>query len=164
MFSLHVIYYFTSHEYNYNTFTRVLAYISTAAQAESAELEKYPFITQLRELDKCRPIAGVPDLPACLYDIQSPISSKIAVWEVQGLASHPDQQFVQYIVQGLREGFRIDFRYAKYSQKLRGARNNMPTPDPRIVADYLDDELKADRLLVVSQAEASDWAVQCSAI
>ena len=56
------------------------------------------------------------------------------------LAAHPDRQFIDYILDGIAEGFRVG---CKAPDKLSSARKNMRSADhhPQVVDDYLDSEL-----------------------
>ena len=61
-------------------------------------------------------------------------------WEVwdQRLASHPDQRFRRYIVEGIKRGFRIGFDYSQ-RRPLRSAKWNMSSVRYylEVIADYL---------------------------
>ena len=71
-----------------------------------------------------------------LLPITTPLH--VGIWE-QCLASHPDKQFAQYIVQGLHKGFRIGF----------DASRNMPSTSEQhdIVSKYLQEEIAEGRIL-----------------
>ena len=72
-----------------------------ASQAKDAKA--YVYTKDLILLDKCTEIA--PEiLPPCALKITTPLVA--AEWEAL-LKDHPDRQLVQYIVTGVREGFRI---------------------------------------------------------
>ncbi len=62
------------------------------------------------------------------------------------LAAHPDQQFANFILSGLAEGFRIGFREG---QNLLSARRNKPSAyqHPEAVEQYLSKEITAGRLV-----------------
>ncbi len=64
----------------------------------------------------------------------------------QALASHPDQAFAQYVVEGLRQGFRIGFQPGS---PLRSASANMKSAydHPSIVTAYLQKECSLGRML-----------------
>ena len=63
------------------------------------------------------------------------------------LASHPDQSYAAYIVDGLRDGFHIGFNYSH--AQLRPCRHNHPScrANPGIISERLSAELAAGRLL-----------------
>lgn len=67
-------------------------------------------------------------------------------WE-ECLASHPDRAYVEFLVQGLREGFRIGFRHGSVS--CHSAASNMQSADvhPEVIKDFLSSELAAGRVL-----------------
>ena len=78
-----------------------------------------------------------------LLPITTPLH--VGIWE-QCLASHPDKQFAQYIVQGLHKGFRIGF---DASSPLKAASRNMPSTSEQhdIVSKYLQEEIAEGRIL-----------------
>ena len=62
------------------------------------------------------------------------------------LASHPDRAYVGYMVQGLREGFRIGFRHGLST--CRSAAANMQSAEirPEVISSFLASELAARRV------------------
>ena len=66
-----------------------------------------------------------------------------AVWEV-ALANHPDVPYRDYLVKGLRHGFRIGFGYG--SLQCASAGFNMQSAEVR-PADFLASELRDGRVL-----------------
>ena len=66
------------------------------------------------------------------------------------LASHPDRHFVNYLLEGIKAGFRIGFDYATHS--CVPARGNMlSTLDhPEVVSEYLEKELKEGRITEIT--------------
>ena len=76
--------------------------------------------------------------------IECPMSADM--WADQ-LSQHPDGTYCDYVVRGLREGFRIGFQYGRRS--CHGASANMPTAmeHPEVVGEYLRAELRARRIL-----------------
>ena len=93
-------------------------------------------------LDACRPSPGTL-IPGTLQSIQTPL--RWAEWD-RHLESHPDQKFREFIVKGIREGFRIGF---DYSRECRASRRNMPSAEERaeVVCEYLLTEVSAGRIL-----------------
>ena len=63
------------------------------------------------------------------------------------MASHPDRDFMEYIIAGLREGFRIGYDYQGH--KCKGCEDNMKSAKehPQVVDDYIMKECLAGRLL-----------------
>ena len=76
-------------------------------------------------------------------NIQSPMSAR--VWE-EHLADHPDRAYCKYLVEGLRDGFRIGFRHGEVA--CRSASSNMQSANahPEVVSDFLSSELRAGRV------------------
>lgn len=118
----------------------------------------YTYTNQLLELDSCRPLEPAI-LPTPMKHIQTPAIA--AVWEKQ-LAGHPDRQFVRYILQGLDQGFRIGFQHS--SSRLQQAGSNMWIKDPKVVSDYIAEELAVGRLVELSADEAIGLKIHCSPI
>lgn len=63
------------------------------------------------------------------------------------MVSHPDQELVEYIIAGLREGFRIGYDYQRH--KCKRCVDNMKSAKehPQVVDDYIMKECLAGRLL-----------------
>ena len=61
-------------------------------------------------------------------------------------SAHPDLQFVDYVLTGIQEGFRVGFN--PLSVSLRSARQNMPSASlqPSVIDDYLQTELAKGRV------------------
>ncbi len=78
-----------------------------------------------------------------LGQVQTPLLPD--VWEA-ALGAHPDRAYVTYIVQGLREGFRVG---CKWDTPLKSATRNMhsTTLRPAKISEYIDSELAKNRML-----------------
>ena len=104
----------------------------------------YPYNKDLRELDACRPRSQAAQIPPEACTIVTPLSPR---WWEQALANHLDRQFARYIVNGLRDGFRIGFQHDK--AHCRPATTNMQSafmyPEP--VVTYLESEQLANRIV-----------------
>ena len=68
-----------------------------------------PYTQQLLKLEACVPTTPVC-LPAALLEITTPLISK--VWEHE-LATHPDQSFASYVVNGIKRGFRVSYDHTR---------------------------------------------------
>ena len=81
----------------------------------------------------------------CLEPVCSPLRGHIRAWRA-GLATHPDTRFVEYVVSGIRDGFRVGFDYAS---PLRSAHQNMLSAvnHPTVVTDYVEGERAKGRIL-----------------
>ena len=96
----------------------------------------------LLALDACRP--QTPSLlPAGMQQINTPLDWR--AWD-SCLASHPDQAFRQYIVHGIRYGFRIGFNY---SHTCTSAMRNLASAreQPQVIRDYLATECASGRVI-----------------
>ena len=76
------------------------------------------------------------------------------------LSSHPDQSFAGYIIQGLKLGFRIGYKYEEST--LKQSKRNMTVDNPQVVSNYIAEELAADRLVKISLEEAESLGIHCS--
>lgn len=94
-------------------------------------------------LDRCRKVPP-PKVSPALKGVVSPLNWEI--WQ-ECLAPHPDRDYVDYLITGMREGFRIGFSYGthqckKCSDNMRSAKQH-----PQVVRDYILKECEAGRLL-----------------
>ena len=64
--------------------------------------DEYQYLGDLLRLDACRPQGELNALPEQMNGVITPLRWK--VWE-RALGIHPDRQFRDYIVSGIREGF-----------------------------------------------------------
>ena len=65
-------------------------------------------------------------VPRGWNQIQTPMAAE--VWEAY-LTSHPDRAYAEYLMEGIRAGFRIDFRYGEVV--CRSSTSNMPSATVR---------------------------------
>ena len=85
----------------------------------------YRYTNQLLVLNACKPQPG-EEISKVKGGVTTPLSA--AVWTV-GLTEHPDPTFVEYIVKGLREGFRVGFN--------RSAKSNLSVPHPEVIMELV---------------------------
>ena len=97
----------------------------------------------LLRLDECRSESRVYTLG--LTKIHTPLDWR--QWDTC-LADHPDSTYRNYLVNGLRDGFRIGFDY-NLAPHLRSARSNMQTASqrPEVIREYLAEECSEGRVL-----------------
>lgn len=129
-----------------------------AVSATDRKGVNYPYTEQLVELSQCKPDRQQETTPE-LADIQTPVV--YLAWH-EGLRNHPDQHFANYVLQGLREGFRIGFQH--HASPLQSSRSNMLITNPEVVTNYIKTELDAKRLVAFSAEEAAALSIHCSAI
>ena len=74
-------------------------------------------------------------------------------WEA-GLASYPDQQFAQFLLRGIRDGFRIG---AREHSRCQSSKRNLQSAykHPQIIRDYLAREEQLGRIHRLSPQELS---------
>ena len=83
-------------------------------------------------------------------------------WE-EILTDHPDRWWARFLVEGIREGFRLGF--SRKPESLRPNARNMKSVDehPQVVQEFLDREVAESRLWDVgSVEEAATMGVHCS--
>ena len=102
----------------------------------------YPYTADLVLLNQCRESNPV-SLPTQAQHITTPLV--VGQWESL-LQDHPDRPLVQYIVTGMKEGFRVgfrrDYKYKRASGNMRSAIMN-----PKQVADFIQAEVQAGRVI-----------------
>lgn len=105
----------------------------------------YPYTRDLLMLDSHRP-PKTPVLPDSCKMVTTPLRAEH--WEEE-LAIHPDTQFTQYVVDGIKKGFRIGYQHG--SARCAPATGNMASASqhPGPVVDYLEKELAANRVVNV---------------
>ena len=104
----------------------------------------YIYRDQLLEMDRRSPQAPC-DLPPTLCSITTPL--KVERW-AEELQAHPDQVFSNYILQGIRNGFRIGFNY-QVSLASKGRNLLSATEHADVVDNYLDAEKAMGRIAIV---------------
>ena len=110
---------------------------------------------QLTGLGACHPLPAEAT-PAVLSHIEMPVN--LCRWRA-GLVELRDQEFAQFILQGLQQGFRIGFQRGS---PLMQAGHNMPCPDARVVEEYLRREINLNQLVKLSKQEAECLKVHSS--
>ena len=101
----------------------------------------------MRELERGAE-ARLSVLPPETGRVCSPL--KLEAWQSL-LKDHPDGWFAEYIVRGIRDGFRIGFRGDRAS--LRAGRKNMMSAmdHPEVVESYLSEEARLGRIMRINQ-------------
>ena len=96
----------------------------------------------LLQLERCR--STTPSrLPPQMEMVSTPLDWR--EWD-RSLASHPDQRFRSYVVNGIRFGFRVGFDYN--ASCGRSTRNMASTREhPQVIRDYLAIECSEGRVL-----------------
>ena len=105
----------------------------------------YAYTQDLVRLEECRPDPQRPvGLPAVVRVVQTPL--QVEIWERE-LRSHPDREFVAYLLRGMKQGFRIGFN--RHVAQLKSARRNMRSAEefPDVVDSYLAKERGAGRVI-----------------
>ena len=113
----------------------------------------------LKAIARRHPPASWP-VPAALSTARTPLH--VVNWAYQ-LRDNPDREFIAYLLQGLREGFRIGFDYSRVTL-LRPAKANMVSAGehPTVVTQYLLDECANGRVIGPLGREAAEQVRQIS--
>ena len=105
--------------------------------------ECYKYTSDLKQLSGFPNSSPIP-LPAALHSITTPLNRDAwALW----LNHHPDQEFAQWVLSGITNGFRIGFDHSTHT--CRPAKRNHPSAleRPTVVAQSLSKETTAKRLI-----------------
>ena len=96
-------------------------------------------------MDGCRPGPTAHRLSPSLQHVNTPLDWRR--WSTY-LAEHPDRAYRDYIVSGIRDGFRIGFNYSQ-APHIRSSHSNMQSAlqRPEIVREYLAKECSEGRVL-----------------
>lgn len=103
----------------------------------------YPYTLHLLEFDRRRP-RGRGQVPKEWRAVETPLACD--EWG-RALRDHPDRAFVEYLVRGMREGFRIGYQYGK--RKCVGAKANMKSAEEndQVVDEYVAKEVQLGRVV-----------------
>ena len=93
----------------------------------------YVYLNHLLGFDSCKPVTD-PSSLVISSEVHSPLLA--SVW-AQELSSHPDKAFVEYIIQGITNGFRIGF---DRRQSIYSANANLHLDKVEVVSEYLHRE------------------------
>ena len=113
----------------------------------------------MQELER-RSGAGQCRLPVDAQLVHTPLRAE--AWQSM-LVDHPDKELVEWMVRGIRQGFRLGFQQDR--RGLRQARQNLASvrEHPEVVQEYLDNELEKGRVIAVGKTEEADaLGVHCS--
>ena len=101
---------------------------------------KYLFTSHLRALDSCRP--PVSGSPSSSIEEKSHSPLQIETWS-QELVTHPDKDYMSYIIEGMSDGFRIGF---DRRCRLQPPPANSMTKNTAIISEYLQREVSLGRM------------------
>ena len=100
---------------------------------------RYLFTTDLRALDSCRPLTSDNMSSQERLKYLSPL--QIETWS-QELATHPDKDYVPYIIEGISKGFRIGFNRRC---ELQPPLSSSMTKHTEVISEYLHREVSLGR-------------------
>ena len=97
---------------------------------------QYLYISHLIALDSYRPAQGTH----VNTNTGSPL---IVIQWIQMLQDHPDKIYVQWIIKGIQQGFRIGFDHCC---SCYPANTNLRSQVPQIILEHLSKEVSLDRM------------------
>ena len=105
---------------------------------------QYEYMRELQAFNRRVPPAGAIKLPVEFCTVTTPLKVKAWEWHLRAL---PDRDCANYLLKGLREGFRIGFDYQRGGCK--SAKSNMLSArqNPHVVDEYLQVERAKGRIL-----------------
>ena len=115
---------------------------------------KYRYLGDLKSLGSCRPTS--PRAPVDTELSFSPLF--LDSWSHE-LAGHLDASFRAYILDGLANGFRIGFDYARATCKPSRSNMASATANVDVINQYLEQECKAGRLAGPMQSQVDRFQV-----
>ncbi len=113
----------------------------------------------MQELER-RSSAVQCKLPVEAQQIHTPLQAE--AWQ-RMLADHPDRQLVEWMVRGIRQGFRMGFQ--QDPGVLKQTKQNLLSvkQHPEVVQEYLDRQQKMGRVFAVGKlGQAAKLGVHCS--
>ena len=111
---------------------------------------KYPYMEHLRVLNGRRPEGSIEQPPTSVtlqHRLQQVRS--LLVWQEweRALATHPDREYVEYVLRGMREGFREGYQY-RGSRRVSARRNmKSASENPEVVDKYIMKEVELGRII-----------------
>ena len=111
---------------------------------ESIDLSgKYVYMPDLRTLRSLHPpiIAAISDT---LCQINTPLNIK--AWEAE-LRAHPDREYVQFLLEGIQQGFHIGFDYSHHSCSSASSNMNSASIHPEPIDKYIREEVEAGHII-----------------
>ena len=120
---------------------------------------KYIYMLELRRLDALRPLV-LPELPAAITVVTTPL--KLEAWEAE-LREHPDREYAQYLLDGIKEGFRIGFEYSSHACASSPRNMKSASEHPEPIDRYIREEVAARRIIgPLALAEELNCKIQIS--
>ena len=101
------------------------------------------YTSHLAALDRALSPVPVRSVHIAFRDMVTPL--RWQAWDFH-LAAHPDQAFRRYVVEGIRQGFKVGF---DYTRALRSAGDNMVSTRqmPHLIREYLAEECAQGRVV-----------------
>ena len=90
-------------------------------------------------IDSRKPGRAQSTIPECLSRINTPLV--VEEWE-KLLSHHPDREYGDYLLRGMKEGFQIGFHYANCVCKRAGSNKKSASDHPEVVDQYLATQVK----------------------
>ena len=117
------------------------------------------YCSQLRALADCSHGRKI-EIPECLRGTSTPL--KPDAWRRE-LLKHPDREFVEMILRGITEGFRIGYDASTAQLKQQTTNMLSALAHREVMSRYITQELQATRLVCVGSEEvACSMGIHCS--
>lgn len=118
--------------------------------------EWYPYTKDLMEFERRkRRGMDIALIPQGMREIRTPLV--VSEWERE-LRGHPDREYAEYILRGIREGFRIGFEYENHAHISASSNMKSASQNPEVIDRYIANEVRLGRVIGPLNGE------QCPAI
>ena len=114
----------------------------------------YPYKQQLLAMNALTPSVP-PQLPEELLTISTPL--KLASWQAQ-FGNYPDRQFAEFILNGIRSGFRVGFDYERSNLKSRKHNMLSALENSQVVDTYILRELTMGHTVHIPDPSILPWS------
>ena len=103
----------------------------------------YEYTRDLQVLEGRRSQNADP-VPPPLATVRTPLV--VEEWE-RALAEHPDREFAAYILNGLRNGFRVGFKHTSCTRASAKSNMRSAADNPDVIDGYLAKEVELGRVV-----------------
>ena len=115
-----------------------------ATEMNRRGLKQYKYTRDLLEMEGRESGMSLSQVPAELQQVQTLL--QIKEWE-KSLRAHPDREFCDYLLRGMRSGFRVGFHYAHSSSWRVKSNKKSALENAEVVDEYLANELVLGRVI-----------------
>ena len=76
---------------------------------------------------------------------------KLGTWQTY-LANHPNEAFVNYLLRGIRLGFRIGYKSQAIQLKSSTANRLLVIQQTQVISEYMEEKVQANNMYLVGAA------------